>query len=236
MTDVVRDSSVLDNVGWHSIIGRHAALADRVGNAGRYHRDVAPFSAIAGDEGWDDLATIIGVGKPAILFGPHIQPPEGWTTDMSMPVLQFVADGVSFEGDFDDVVRLGPQDVSEMIELVKATNPGPFSERTIEMGAYWGIRKDGRLVAMSGERMNAPGYTEISAVCTAEEVRGQGLGRKLVLATIKGIRDRGDEAFLHVVNDNTPAIKLYESLGFTVRCEAFVVFVRKNLPALHDGR
>jgi ribosomal protein S18 acetylase RimI-like enzyme len=228
MTDVVRDSSVLDNVGWHSIAGRHAHLADRVGNAGRYHRDVAPFSAIAGPEGWDDLASIVGVGKPAILFGPHIQPPDGWTTDTSFPCLQFVADDVEVRETFDDVVRLGPQDVPDMIELVKAMNPGPFSERTIEMGAYYGIKQDGRLVAMSGERMNAPGFTEISAVCTADEVRGQGLGRKVVLATIQGIRDRGDEAFLHVVTDNTPAIKLYEALGFTVRCEALVVFARKE--------
>lgn len=230
MADVVRGSSVLDNVAWHSIVGRHAELADHVGNAGRYHRDVAPFSAIAGPDGWNDLATIIGVGKPTILFGPHIQPPAGWATDMSMRVLQFVADDVVVDETFDDVIRLGRQDVPEMIDLVKATNPGPFSERTIEMGAYHGVRKDGRLVAMSGERMNAPGYVEISAVCTADEVRGQGLGRKLVLATIQGIRDRGDEAFLHVMKDNTPAIKLYESLGFTVRCEALVVFARKEEP------
>lgn len=227
MTDVVRDSSVLDNVGWHSVTGRHAALADRVGNAGRYVREVAPFSAISGPEGWDDLATIIDTGV-AILFGPNIEVPDGWKVDMSMTCLQFVADKVEADERFDDVVRLGPADIKEMIELVDATRPGPFTERTIEMGAYFGIKKDGRLVAMSGERMNAPGYTEISAVCTADEVRGQGLGRKLVLATVRGIRDRGDEAFLHVVNDNTPAIKLYESLGFTVRCEALVVFARRE--------
>ena len=116
---------MLDNIGWHSIAGRHAALADRVGNAGRYHHDVAPFSAIAGPEGWDDLASLVGVGKPAILFGSHIEPPRGWSTDMSIPVLQFVADGIPVEGEFDDVIRLGPPDVPEMIEFRQGDEPGP---------------------------------------------------------------------------------------------------------------
>ena len=126
----------------------------------------------------------------------------------------------------DGLVELGTTDVDDMLALVAATQPGPFMTRTIEMGRYLGVRRDGRLVAMTGERFRPDGYTEVSAVCTADEVRGEGLGRKLVLSVVAQIRARGDEAFLHVMTTNTPAIGLYESLGFTTRCEAEAVIMR----------
>ena len=104
-----------------------------------------------------------------------------------------------------------------MLELVGRAKPGPFLQRTVEMGAYYGIRRDGRLVAMAGERLRPPGWTEISAVCTDEEHRGQGLATRLVRHVAAGITARGDTPFLHAAAVNTGAIRLYESMGFTVR-------------------
>lgn len=62
-----------------------------------------------------------------------------------------------------------------------------------------------------------PGWTEVSAVCTDESIRGQGLARRLVLAVVASIRARGDRALLHVRPENEPAIRLYRSLGFVER-------------------
>jgi FR47-like protein len=42
--------------------------------------------------------------------------------------------------------------VPEILDLVERTKPGPFLKRTIELGAYLGIRRDGRLIAMAGEQ------------------------------------------------------------------------------------
>jgi len=48
--------------------------------------------------------------------------------------------------------------------------------------------------------------------------RGSGLGRALTLAGLHYLRDRGlPEAMLYVDEDNVPAIKMYEGLGFTRR-------------------
>jgi ribosomal protein S18 acetylase RimI-like enzyme len=116
-----------------------------------------------------------------------------------------------------DAVRLGAADVPEMLELVERTQPGPFLPRTVELGTYLGIRRDGALVAMAGERLHPPGWTEISAVCTAPEHRGQSLATRLVRAVVHGIRERGETPFLHAAGSNVNAIRLYESLGFRLR-------------------
>jgi predicted GNAT family acetyltransferase len=113
-----------------------------------------------------------------------------------------------------------------MLDLVRRTRPGPFEKRTYLLGGYLGIRRGGALVAMAGERMHPPGWTEISAVCTDPAQRGQGLAARLTLAVAAGIRDRGDVPFLHTGADNAPAIRLYEVLGFTLRRETSFDVVR----------
>src|SRR5436309_15171242 len=104
-----------------------------------------------------------------------------------------------------------------MIALVEATRPRTYSKRTIEMGRYLGYREDGTLVAMAGGRARPPGFAEVSAVCTAPDHRGRGLGSELTLAVTDVIRARGEEAYLHVLETNTPPISVYESLGFVLR-------------------
>jgi len=124
-------------------------------------------------------------------------------------------------------VRLGCGDVPEMLDLVKRTNPGPFLPRTVELGTYLGIRRQGALVAMAGERLHPEGWTEISAVCTDEAWRGRGLATRLIRAVGAVIRARGDVPFLHAVATN-PAIKLYEQLGFEHRRST--VFAAARVP------
>ena len=105
----------------------------------------------------------------------------------------------------------------EILDLVARTQPGPFRPRTIELGTYLGIRRDGALVAMAGERLHPQGWTEISAVCTDPAYRGQGLATRLVSAVGAGIADRGDRVLLHAAAHNVTAIGLYLSIGFRLR-------------------
>lgn len=130
--------------------------------------------------------------------------------------VQLVDDGVVAVPD-DEAIRLTTADVPEMLALVERTRPGPFLPRTIELGTYLGVRRAGELIAMAGERLHPPGWTEISAVCTDTAYRGQGLATGLVHAVAHGIRQRGDTPFLHAAAGNTNAIRLYESLGFRLR-------------------
>ena len=209
----------LDNPVWHALTGPHEKVAEGVGGARRYDPDVAPFAALPDDAPpscWDDLADLVGPDGTAVLFRGDVEPPDGWDAFFRVDALQMEAVGVEAAAD-PRAVELGPGDVPEMLDLVRRTEPGPFAPRTIELGTYLGLRVDGALVAMAGERVRPPGYAEISAVCTDPAHRGAGLAAALVRDLVGRIEARGERAFLHVVVDNTNAVRLYERLGFATR-------------------
>ncbi|MFJ8082295.1 GNAT family N-acetyltransferase [Streptomyces sp. NPDC096205] len=210
---------VLDNPALASLTGPHARFAEQRGRVLRYPRDVSPWLALPDDpdaQDWADLAALAGPGVEVPLAGFVGRVPADWEITFQAEGVQLVDDGVAAAPDPEAVV-LGPADVPEMLDLVERTRPGPFLPRTVEMGTYLGIRRDGALVAMAGERLHPPGWTEISAVCTDPAARGEGLATRLVLAVAHGIRARGETPFLHAGARNTDAIRLYESLGFRLR-------------------
>ncbi|MGW3203961.1 GNAT family N-acetyltransferase [Streptomyces sp. NPDC001135] len=241
MSVTTRDPSsshILDNPAWAALTGPHALphslkgmggtpIAERIGNAARYHRDVAPFCAVSDEDdprAWADLAALVGPGGTASVRGVT-EAPEGWEVVGTGHGVQFVDTGVRSEPDR-EAVRLGPDDVSEILDLVARTRPGPYLPRTVEMGTCLGIRHQGRLIALAGERLHPPGWTEISAVCTDPDHRGRGLATRLVRAVAAGIKERGEHPFLHAVATNANAIRLYESIGFTLRRRTVFSLVR----------
>ena len=112
--------------------------------------------------------------------------------------------------------RLGSADVTAMVELATLTEPGPFRERTIELGNFYGIFESGRLLAMAGQRMRVPGFVEVSAVCTHPDARGRGYAGALMSRVMRDIVGEGSTPFLHAFADN-PAVSLYRKLGFVQR-------------------
>jgi ribosomal protein S18 acetylase RimI-like enzyme len=207
----------LENPAWHALHGPQRALADGDASAIRYDPAVAPFAAlpdIPTPAEWDTLAALIG-GDDAILFRADRLEAHGWTERFRARCLQMVHDGRPTSGQAAvplDV--LSARDVPDMIALVERTRPGPFLTRTIELGGYRGVWDGGRLVAMAGERMRLPGYTEVSAVCVDETHRGHGFATTLINALVDGIAARREVAFLHVLTDNDRAIRRYDVLGF----------------------
>jgi predicted GNAT family acetyltransferase len=127
-----------------------------------------------------------------------------------------------------EMVELGDKDSPEMLELTALTKPGPFGRRTHELGYYVGIRAAGKLVAMAGERMKVPGYTEVSAVCTHPDHLGKGYAAALMTEVMRSIRGRGEKPFLHVRSDNSRAIAIYERLGFRKRSEGHYAVLRRK--------
>ncbi|TWF80581.1 FR47-like protein [Pseudonocardia hierapolitana] len=213
------EQHVLDNPIRASLLGPHAHFAVRHGSAVRYPPDVCPFVALPDEPdlgAWTDLAALVGPDATAAVSAPRVEPPPGWEVLAEIAAVQLVDAGVEVDPDPEAVV-LGPADVPEMLALVERTRPGPFLPRTVEMGTYLGIRHGGELVAMAGERLHPPGWTEISAVCTDVRFRGRGLATRLVLAVAAGIRERGEIPLMHAAVSNVNAIRLYESLGFTLR-------------------
>ncbi|MEU9480992.1 GNAT family N-acetyltransferase [Streptomyces sp. NPDC048191] len=210
---------VLDHPARAALTGPHAHFAERRGRVLRYPVDVSPWLALPDEpeeRDWADLAALAGPGTEVPLLGHRGEVPEDWEITFRVDGVQLVDDGLAAAPDA-EAVRLGPADVPEMLDLVARTQPGPFLPRTIELGTYLGIRRDGALIAMAGERLHPPGWTEISAVCTDPAFRGEGLATRLILAVAHGIRERGETPFLHTGAQNTGAIRLYESLGFRLR-------------------
>jgi predicted GNAT family acetyltransferase len=116
-----------------------------------------------------------------------------------------------------DFVQMTAADSPDMLSLATMMKPGPFGTRTHELGTYIGVRREGQLAAMAGERMRMSGFTEISAVCTHPSHSGHGYATALMVELIGRIRRRNEIPFLHVRSSNTHAIWLYRRIGFADR-------------------
>ncbi|MEV7320511.1 GNAT family N-acetyltransferase [Streptomyces sp. NPDC093970] len=219
------ETAALDDPVGASLRGLHARLGRRIGRAASYVPDVATFSSVSADpapEDWADLARLLGPGAFADMFNCPAPPPSDWEPVFVLEGRQLVWPRSGTPGTAPvpagaDLVELGADDVPEMLALVARTEPGPFRPRTRELGTYLGIRDRGVLVAMAGERLRPPGWTEISAVCTAPEARGRGHAGRLVNELATRVLARGERPFLHAAESNTGAIALYERLGFESR-------------------
>ena len=84
------------------------------------------------------------------------------------------------------------------------------------------------MVAMTGERLKVPGYTEVSAVCTHPEHIGKGHAGTLMREVTRRIRERGEVPFLHVRQDNLRAIELYKRLGIAERKVFYLAVIKKT--------
>ena len=218
------------NFVWAALTGPQREFAEHGARAARYRPEYGPFAAVRDwndDEAWHDLARLAGPGAFLGLAGLDVRTPRGWHVDLRHETLQMVARSVEPDART-EVAPLGPADTPEMLGLVDRAQPGPFGERTGELGTYLGIRREGALVAMAGERFRAPGWTEISAVCTDPAYRRRGFAGALVRELATRIHARGGRAFLHVREKNADAVRLYESLGFVV--EAMPLFVGLTVP------
>jgi len=224
------DMHELDRPVWASLTTFHAPLAEGDERARRFLRDVNLFAS-ARDDGADAQAALAALVRPGervyILQVPTIVVPPPLRTLKAAGGVQMVATRPLADDREHDAVPLTDADAPEMLALASLTEPGPFLTRTHHMGSFLGIRRDGRLVAMAGERMRFPGYTEVSGVCTHPDFRGQGFARSLSAAVVAAIQRRGDRAFLHAWATNAPAITLYRGLGFEVRAEVNVAVLAR---------
>ena len=221
----------LDNPIWSCLTSRHAHLAAGGRLARRYPASISPLGASAGTttEHVAALESVVEPGDDFAVFAPSVPAlPSHWETLFASRLLQMVRADRSLlsEGEV-EVVRLDAKDVPDMLALVALTKPGPFRLRTVELGNYIGIREDGRLIAMAGERLWVGESREVSAICTHPDVQGRGYARMLMGRVINRMLRAGETPFLHVEWTNKRAIDLYRALGFATRTEFALLHAKR---------
>jgi len=216
----------LDHAAWSALTGRQSHLAIVEGAARRYDPAYAVFAAL------DDttpaslagLAALLAAHGDAAMLQPDPPPEAPGVRIVSRDLgVQMTAQRLTAAPPARfDIVPLTDADGPDMLALATLTRPGPFFARTHLLGDFFGVKQDGALVAMAGERMKPDGHTEVSGVCTHPDHRGRGYAGALMRLVAARILDRGETPFLHAYAANHGAIALYESLGFTLRREVLM--------------
>jgi ribosomal protein S18 acetylase RimI-like enzyme len=115
----------------------------------------------------------------------------------------------------ENIVLLTEKYTDEIYDLIWLVMPGYYQKRGFEMGLYYGIFKNNKLVSISGQRMQTDDFIEISGVVTHPEHTKKGYAKQLVAHTTKEILKEQKLPILHT-NKGNPAIALYEKLGYKI--------------------
>jgi predicted GNAT family acetyltransferase len=217
----------LDRPVWTALSTRQREFAIGDERALRFDPAIGLFAAAAEGEA-ERLAALVSEGEVIGLVETELPPlPATLRVVRRAACVQMVAErpapppaGFAFD-------ELGDSDATAMLKLATLTEPGPFFARTHQLGDFIGIRHDGQLVAMAGERMKAPGFTEVSGVCTRPGFRGRGYAAGLLAVVATRIAARGETPFLHAYADHAATIALYERLGFRVRTTVVYALVSR---------
>lgn len=234
------DSAALDRPIWSTLASDHKPFAIGTGRAMRFDPAVSSLGAV-GDDSDESLADL---GALVAAHGPIV---NGQATPLGCPPGARLASVLDFYQmrtrtlDTPTVPnhslrRLGAEDAEDMLELAQLAKPGPFSLQTYRLGDYWGIRVEGQLVAMAGERMRQGSFVEMSGVCTHPDHVGRGMALSLCRKLTRHILERGRTAYLHVAAANEGAIRVYEKLGYRVHQPMVVTVVEPAGQLVADGQ
>jgi len=214
----------LDNPIWTALTTSQSHFAQVSELARKFVPEVGPLAGFEQPtrDTYASVAKLMAVGNRAGLF---LEAPAnrddvesaGFKIVEQDSLLQMIYSDCDLPARAIDFVPMTAADSPEMLALATMMKPGPFGTRTHELGTYIGVRREGQLAAMAGERMHVPGFTEISAVCTHPNHSGHGYATALMVELIQQIRRRGEIPFLHVRSSNTHAIGLYRRIGFADR-------------------
>ena len=222
---------VLDNPVWNALISGNLSLADGNGEIRFFTKDVSPFVGLKSNSSLNfrHLHDSVTHQDPVILISNQkINIPDVWNVLYCIEGFQMVYEQLELSNKATiAIIPLQKKHVPQMLALTKLTNPGPFAERTIDFGHYYGVFEEKELVAMAGQRLHVFGYAEISAVCTHPDHLGKGYARQLLKYQIQRIQATSGIPFLHVRSDNERAIKVYESLGFSTRTNVYFYVLKK---------
>ncbi len=222
----------LDNPAWHALTETHANLALGTGELKRYDPAVVLFAGydLQAENITRQFNEVFNPGDSFFLFDEFPALPTNYTIETVVQCMQMVCEKPVPVTITENILQLDKINWEEMYTLVSEVFPGYYLPNTPVMGEYFGIFKEGRLVAMAGERLCMHGLTEISAVVTHPTHQGRGYAQQLV----SYLDDKNMQAviipFLHTGHKNERAIKIYELLGYTKRRIIPVTKIKRIIP------
>ena len=225
------NSHILDRPIWNTLTSCHARFAVGDDRARRFRDGVGIFAATRDDsaESLKSLSRLTPEGGPLFFVQvPPVVVPDGFRRVQSGRGEQMVLEKLTATAPPDHrIERLSAADADAMLELATLTKPGPYYRDTRLLGSFWGVKEDGKLIAMTGDRFRHPGYAEVSGVCTHPDHLGRGLAHALCVKVVEQILARGETPYLQVYSANSRAIRVYENLGFRTREQVHAVMLER---------
>ncbi|MFV8465351.1 GNAT family N-acetyltransferase [Flavobacterium sp. LB1P62] len=212
------DDKKLDNPVWFSLSETHQSFAVDYGNIKFYHPDYCPFG---GFEKGNAIANSIDEYSTKVdnffIVGEKPELSNLLKINKELICLQMIVYNPIDIVIEDQIIKLTAEHIDALYKLVNLVQPGYFKNKTALLGNYYGIFKNDKLVAVTGERMQMNDFIEVSAVVTHPNHTGKGYAKQLVTHAVNEIFKQNKTPYLHVIEDNRGAIQLYEKLGFTIR-------------------
>jgi ribosomal protein S18 acetylase RimI-like enzyme len=212
----------LKNPVWHSLSETHKHFSVDYEDVKFYDPKICPFGAFT-----DASKTQKALNEYAKLTDDFflVSETEVPTFDENFVVLDKKIEGCQMVlvnlVDYpikEEIISLTNVHIEEIYNLIWLVMPGYYQKRSIEMGNYFGIFKDNKLVAIAGQRMQTNDWIEISAIVTHPDHTRKGYAKQLTAHVTKEIIKEKKHPILHTTKGNA-AIGLYESLGFELTRE-----------------
>ncbi len=214
----IQDDKKLDNPVWFSVSETHQSFAVDYGSVKFYHPDYCPFG---GFEKCNAIAKSIDEYSEMVdsffIVGEKPELSNLLKVNKELVCLQMIVYNPIDIAINEPIIKLTVEHIDVLYELVNLVQPGYFKKKTALLGNYYGIFKNGELVAVTGERMQMNDFIEVSAVVTHPNHTGKGYAKQLVVHTVNEIFKQNKIPYLHVIEVNKGAIQLYEKLGFSTR-------------------
>lgn len=215
------EETKLDNPVWNSLNEVHKNLSVEYEGIKFYNPDYCPFGGfIESKKAADGITKYAGLIDDFYVVGKRPMFSNKISINKNLVCNQMLLEkaiNIPIEEQIQVVELKSRYQKRDLYNLVNLVQPGYFKSKTSDLGKYFGIYSDTKLIAVTGERMKMNGFTEISAVVTHPEHTGKGYAKQLIKHTTNQVFNENKIPYLHVAESNVGAIKLYEKLGFAIR-------------------
>lgn len=229
------DLGLLDNPVWSAIKVSQSQHALTRPLAVRFLPEYTPFVTKFNDTelAEQNLLDLVDTNETVYLFSPHaVVSPNRWFIDAKVNVHQMIClhatslESPDFENSDIEIIHPSKENV---LQLTKIAFPDFFRKKTYEMGRYWGLKYQGQLATIAGERMKiAPHFQEISTVCTLPEFKRCGFSKILMSKIVTDLQQKNLIPYAHIVHTNQASLNLFSKLGFTIRATIPMLKLRKK--------